>query len=290
MLEAAAVIARTKGLPLVGCCAPAAPTSPKDFSALARMGQGRTGPHRLLGRRAHHRDGGRRPAGQRPRAPAGHRRPRGDDRGAYAFVSGPTMVAEFTGVVIDNDELGGAVSHSALQRCRHDGGPRPGARSTRPRRCSPTSRRTTTKEPPRWPTDDADRPSTPEAGRLIPASSTGSYDVRVGHPGPRRRRRAAGAASPVGGERGHRAHHHRRHARGRGGQPAAGARRHARHPRLAEGRPLRRHLRRVQPADHHARRHPGLLPGQGPRVAGHDPPRRHSWCSPTAAPPCRASA
>ena len=33
-------------------------------------------------------------------------------------------------------------------------------------------------EPPRWPTDDpADRPC-PEAGELIPASSTGSYDVR----------------------------------------------------------------------------------------------------------------
>jgi acetyl-CoA carboxylase carboxyltransferase component len=33
-------------------------------------------------------------------------------------------------------------------------------------------------EAPRWPTDDPiDRP-TPEAGRLIPASSTGSYDVR----------------------------------------------------------------------------------------------------------------
>jgi acetyl-CoA carboxylase carboxyltransferase component len=32
--------------------------------------------------------------------------------GSYAFVSGPTMVAEFTGVVIDNEELGGASSHA----------------------------------------------------------------------------------------------------------------------------------------------------------------------------------
>ena len=31
---------------------------------------------------------------------------------SYAFVSGPTMVAEFTGVQIDNDELGGAASHA----------------------------------------------------------------------------------------------------------------------------------------------------------------------------------
>ena len=35
---------------------------------------------------------------------------------SYAFVSGPTMVAEFTGVTIDNEELGGAASHA-----RHTG-------------------------------------------------------------------------------------------------------------------------------------------------------------------------
>ncbi|MEI6402299.1 MAG: carboxyl transferase domain-containing protein, partial [Actinomycetota bacterium] len=31
---------------------------------------------------------------------------------SYAFVSGPTMVAEFTGVLVDHDELGGAVTHA----------------------------------------------------------------------------------------------------------------------------------------------------------------------------------
>ena len=97
---------------------------------------------------------------------------------AYAFVSGPTMVAEFTGVVIDNDELGGAVSHS---------------------RYSGSASLVTTgiaeaieiaelllayfpqhndEEPPRWPTDDDVERLTPEAGELIPASSNGSYDVR----------------------------------------------------------------------------------------------------------------
>ena len=35
---------------------------------------------------------------------------------AYAFVSGPSMVAEFTGVAIDNGELGGATIHA-----RHSG-------------------------------------------------------------------------------------------------------------------------------------------------------------------------
>jgi acetyl-CoA carboxylase carboxyltransferase component len=31
---------------------------------------------------------------------------------AYAFVSGPTMVTEFTGIAIDNEELGGAGAHA----------------------------------------------------------------------------------------------------------------------------------------------------------------------------------
>ena len=73
-------------------------------------------------------------------------------------------------------------------------------------------------------------------------------------------------------------------------QPAARDRRHARHPGVAEGRPLRRVLRRVQPADHHARRHARLLPGQGPRVAGHDPPRRAARRSPTPGRRCPGSA
>ncbi|MEZ5164949.1 MAG: carboxyl transferase domain-containing protein [Acidimicrobiales bacterium] len=33
-------------------------------------------------------------------------------QGAYAFVSGPTMVEQFTGVPIDNDELGGVAVHA----------------------------------------------------------------------------------------------------------------------------------------------------------------------------------
>jgi acetyl-CoA carboxylase carboxyltransferase component len=97
---------------------------------------------------------------------------------AYAFVSGPTMIAEFTGVVVDKLELGGAASHARysgaasliatdlpeaidlveqllgfLPQHNHD-------------------------EPPRRPTDDPiDRP-VPEAGALMPTTSTGSYDVR----------------------------------------------------------------------------------------------------------------
>lgn len=98
---------------------------------------------------------------------------------AYAFVSGPTMVAEFTGVAIDNDELGGAASHA-----RYTGA------ATLVAADLPTAvdlagqllayfPSHNDEEPPRWPTDDDIERDTPEAGDLIPASSTGSYDVRA---------------------------------------------------------------------------------------------------------------
>jgi len=97
---------------------------------------------------------------------------------SYAFVSGPTMVAEFTGVVIDNDELGGAASHA-----RYTGATTlvaddlDGAIDLLSQLLAylPSNN---DEEPPRWATDDDIDRATPEAGRLIPASSTGSYDVR----------------------------------------------------------------------------------------------------------------
>ena len=97
---------------------------------------------------------------------------------AYAFVSGPRMVQDFTGVPVSIDDLGGAGAHA---------------------RSSGLATFVVSDEaqalevigdllaylpdhvdelPPRWPTDDPpDRP-TPEAGELIPAHPTGSYDVR----------------------------------------------------------------------------------------------------------------
>ena len=97
---------------------------------------------------------------------------------SYAFVSGPTMVAEFTGVYLDNVELGGSDIHA-----RQSGLPAmvvPDIDTARaevsrllaylPDHCDD--------EPPRWDTDDPADRETPEAGDLIPASSTGSYDVR----------------------------------------------------------------------------------------------------------------
>jgi len=97
---------------------------------------------------------------------------------SYAFVSGPTMVAEFTGVHIDNDELGGTASHARYT----------GAASLVAADLDaaietvvlllaylPSNNE---EEPPRWDTDDPIDREVPEAGALIPTSSTGSYDVR----------------------------------------------------------------------------------------------------------------
>lgn len=97
---------------------------------------------------------------------------------AYAFVSGPQMVVEFTGVPVSVEELGGANTHA-----RHTG-----AASTIV--ASPEEALTWIESllqflpsnvnelPPFTPNDDPDDRSTAEAGSIIPPSSTGSYDVR----------------------------------------------------------------------------------------------------------------
>jgi acetyl-CoA carboxylase carboxyltransferase component len=99
--------------------------------------------------------------------------------GAYAFVSGPNMVAEYTGVVVSNAELGGAGTHA-----RATGVASlvvPDEEAIRPAvgdllAYLPDS---VDEEPPCRPTDDPVGRRTPEAGAAIPASSTGSYDVRM---------------------------------------------------------------------------------------------------------------
>ncbi len=98
---------------------------------------------------------------------------------AYAFVSGPTMVAEFTGVTVSNDELGGAATHArytgAASLVVADEAEAVSA-AEQLLAYLPSS---TDELPERWHVhDDPGRP-TPEAGELIPPSSTGSYDVRA---------------------------------------------------------------------------------------------------------------
>ncbi len=98
---------------------------------------------------------------------------------AYAFVSGPSMVAEFTGVAVDNEELGGPTPHArqsglatTVVTDRDAAMEQVGfLLSYLPDHCD--------EEPPRWPTNDPADRLTPEAGELLPASSTGSYDVRA---------------------------------------------------------------------------------------------------------------
>lgn len=97
---------------------------------------------------------------------------------AYAFVSGPTMVEEFTGVAIDNEELGGPGVHARYS----------GAATAVVADLDGAIAFTETllsylpdhldAEPPRWTTEDSPSRSTPEAGEVVPASSTGSYDIR----------------------------------------------------------------------------------------------------------------
>ena len=97
---------------------------------------------------------------------------------SYAFVNGPTMVEEFTGVSIGVDELGGAAHHARYT------GVATAVVADRVAAVEMVSDLLSylpdhvDAEPPLTLTDDpADRPC-PEAGNLIPPSSTGSYDVR----------------------------------------------------------------------------------------------------------------
>lgn len=97
---------------------------------------------------------------------------------SYAFVTGPTMVAEFTGVEISNDELGGTEAHarqsgvaslvvlddhSALIALEH-------LLMYLPNNVDELALHVDTN-------DSVDR-LTPQAGTAIPESSTGSYDIR----------------------------------------------------------------------------------------------------------------
>ena len=97
---------------------------------------------------------------------------------AYAFVSGPHMVRQFTGVPIAAVDLGGAANHA-----RHTGVASvvvPDDEAAREAVAALFDYLPSHNDelPPRIPTDDPADRSTPEAGAFIPATATGSYDVR----------------------------------------------------------------------------------------------------------------
>jgi acetyl-CoA carboxylase carboxyltransferase component len=97
---------------------------------------------------------------------------------AYAFVSGPRMVRDFTGVTLGNDALGGPWTHArssgvASLLVRDEGAAREAVEHLLALLPSNND-----EEPPRWPTGDPADRATPEAGAALPATTTGSYDVR----------------------------------------------------------------------------------------------------------------
>jgi acetyl-CoA carboxylase carboxyltransferase component len=97
---------------------------------------------------------------------------------SYAFVSGPTMVAEFTGVLVDHDELGGAVTHARYTGAASMVAADLAAAEEMVAGLLAYLPANNDDEPPLWPTDDPVDRDTTAAGALIPTSSTGSYDVR----------------------------------------------------------------------------------------------------------------
>jgi acetyl-CoA carboxylase carboxyltransferase component len=97
---------------------------------------------------------------------------------SYAFVNGPTMVEQFTGIAIGVDELGGASHHARYT------GVATAVVADRAAAVDMVSHLLSyltdhvDAEPPRADVVDPHDRSCPEAGVLIPPASTGSYDVR----------------------------------------------------------------------------------------------------------------
>ena len=169
---------------------------------------------------------------------------------AFAFVSGPAMVEDFTGMRIGIHQLGGTAMHArssglcAIEAASEEDAmahvgppvePAPGQR----RRAGPAR----TCQPVR-----GDRGRRRSCGRSFPTRATSSYDVRrvaaaladdqdVTELWTRWSPQLVTALGRIGGRTG----------RVRG-QPAPGAGRHPGHRRVAEGSPVRPLLRRVQPA------------------------------------------
>jgi acetyl-CoA carboxylase carboxyltransferase component len=97
---------------------------------------------------------------------------------AYAFVSGPNMVRQITGVRVDATELGGAGAHARSSGVASLIVSDADAARDAVADVLAYLPANVDELPPRWATDDAvDRP-TPEAGALVPSSPTGAYDVR----------------------------------------------------------------------------------------------------------------
>src|SRR5436190_2702326 len=98
---------------------------------------------------------------------------------AYAFVSGPQMVHQITGIVVDTDELGGAGVHASLTGLAAFVVPDLNAALESIGVLLAFLPSHVDELPPRIETDDSPDRETPELRDLIPEASNGSYDVRT---------------------------------------------------------------------------------------------------------------
>jgi acetyl-CoA carboxylase carboxyltransferase component len=98
--------------------------------------------------------------------------------GSYAYVSGPRMVQEFTGVPIDNDALGGAAQHRRTSGLATAVVATPDAAEDYiADLLSFIPANSGELPPPVETTDPADR-LLPTVAAMVPSTATGSYDVR----------------------------------------------------------------------------------------------------------------
>ncbi len=97
---------------------------------------------------------------------------------AFAFVSGPMMVEEFTGVPVSSEDLGGAGSSARTSGVAHLVVPDIDSAVDAMRMLLDYLPDNVDQVTPPIPTTDPIERLTPEAGALIPDHPTGSYDVR----------------------------------------------------------------------------------------------------------------
>ena len=177
MIEAAATVARTQGYPLVATMDSSGADIAEGFSALHGWGLAAKAltdcsgivPTIIIV------DG---PAVSGPALLIGIADFVVMTNAAYAFVSGPTMVAEFTGVQMDNEELGGAASHARYSGATSLVATDLNNAIAMVEQLLSYLPDNVDHEAPRIATDDDPHRRTPEAGELMPTTSTGSYDVR----------------------------------------------------------------------------------------------------------------
>jgi len=97
---------------------------------------------------------------------------------AYAFVSGPTMVEQFTGLPVDHDDLGGAAIHATRSGVVTSVVPDENAAMDLVAELLSYLPASNSELAPFRPTNDSPTRSCPELREIVPTSASGSYDVR----------------------------------------------------------------------------------------------------------------